>query len=476
MKKILLIIFLFLSFIRVSALERSFASAEKLEGISYMKNNWKEIQYRNALVIRDVVTGEIAYCIEPFKLLINNGNYSVNDGLSLGISSDIWDRIQLLSYYGYGYKNHTDKKWISITQMSIWRMLYPSYQFDWINNTTDRVIIYPYNNELIELNDLINSHYVLPSLKNEYIIGINDELTLTDSNAVLNNYSVESSDFDVYIENNKLIIKSDFEEKEGTIKLQRASEVFPETVKFFYSSESQNVMERGNIIPVRKELKVKVRKGKIIVNKVDSDTKDNKPQGEAILDGAVFELLNEKKEIIKEIELENNTLEFDDLPFGKYYIKEKTPGYGYYLNQKLYEIIIDENNLINEITIDNEVIKSRVKIIKMFGTKEEYEKGTMKKEEGIMFKIYDKDGALVYSGETDSEGIIEVNLPYGSYSLEQVNTTEGYEKNELYYFTIDDNNSFSHDIILNDFKINVPNASVSFIDSIIYYLKESLYV
>lgn len=478
MKKILLIIFLFLCFVDVYAQERSFAGSEKLEGISYMKNNWNEIQYRNAQVIRDTVTNEIAYCVEPFKLLVNNSGYNINGSYNsnFGIESNTWDKIQLYSYYGYGYKNHTDKKWISITQMSIWRTIFPNYQFDWINNTTDRQIIYPYNNELNELNNLVNNHYTLPNLKKEYIMGINDELVLNDSNNVLNNYKVTSSEFDSFIEDNKLIIKTGEEEKEGIIKLERATEVFPETIKFFYSSASQNVMERGNITPVNTELKVKVEKGKIIVNKVDSETKDNTSQGEASLNGSIFELLNEDKEVIKELTVIDNTLEFDSLSFGKYYIKEKSPGTGYYLNKNIYEVIIDENNLENIITIDNQVIKSKVKIIKLFGTEEDYEKGSMEKEEGITFKIYDNDNNLVYEGITNSDGVIEVNLPYGNYFLEQVNTTLGYKKNEIYYFSINEDNSISYDIVLNDLKINVPNASISIFDYIIDYFRRLIYV
>ena len=477
MKRLLLIIFIFFSCTNVFAQSRSFVGSEKLEGISYMKNNWNEIQYRNAQVIRDTVTNEIAYCIEPFKLLVNNSNYNINGDYnsSYGMSEEIWKKIQLYSYYGYGYKDHTDKKWINITQMSIWRTIFPNYQFDWINNTTDRIIIYPYNNELKELNDLVNNHYILPNLKDEYILGINDTFNLNDSNNVLNNYSVISSDFDISIVNNNLVIKTDDEEKEGTILLERAKEKFPETVKLFYSSESQNVMERGNITPIKKELKVKVRKGKIIVNKEDSETKSI-PQGEASLNGAVFELFDEDKNYIQELTVIDNTLEFDNLSYGKYFVKEKSSGKGYYLNQNYYEIVIDENHLINEITIDNKVIKSKVKIIKFFGTEDDYEKGIMNKEEGISFKIYTKDNIEVFEGITNNNGEIEVYLPYGSYYLEQINTTEGYKKNEIYYFTINEDNSISYDIVLNDLKINVPNASISFFDYIINYFRKLIYV
>ena len=392
MKKFLLIIFLFFCCINVYAEERTFAGSEYIQNVYYMKNNGEIQQYRKAQVIRDVVTGEIAYCVQPFWLLVDNSNYTYGTGNyeeAFGFNEAAWDRIKLFSYYGYGYKNHTGKEWISITQMSIWRSLFPDYQFDWIDDTVSRRIVSPFNKELEELYRLVNSHYTLPNFKSEYVLSINDTTVLTDSNNVLSEYTIKSSDFNVNLSNNNLEIKTDGNIKEGKIVLERANQTFPETVKYFYSSESQNVIERGNITPVVFELKVKVQEGKIKVNKVDSETKDTKSQGEGELNGAVFELLDSNKNVIKEMTIENNTLEFDHLSFGKYFIREKSAGIGYYLNQKLYEINIDENNTEPEIEIDNQVIKSRVKIIKLFGTKEDYENNTMKRENGISFIIKD---------------------------------------------------------------------------------------
>lgn len=462
MKKILLIIFLFLSCIDVFASERSFAGSEYLENTFYIKNNGSTKQYRRAQIIRDTVTNEIAYCIEPFRLMVDNSYYDENSSYDsiYGISEENWEKIKLYAYYGYGYTGHKNLKWVNITQMSIWRTLFPDYQFDWLNNLNDRNVIHPFDNELEELNTYVNNHYTLPSFEKEYVSTVGDIITLTDTNEVLKHYKVLSSDFEVSINEKTLTINTGSNDKEGIIVLQRAGEKFPESVKYFYSEESQNVMERGNITPINLELKVSVKTGKIIVNKVDSETKNNNSQGEASLDGAVFELLNDNKEVIKELTIKDNILEFDSIPFGKYYIREKQPGKGYYLNQKEYEVIIDENNLEKEITIDNQVIKSKITITKYFGTKDDYENSEMKKEKNIVFIVYDKEGNNVFTGATNEDGIIELMLPFGSYTLEQVNTTDGYEKVEKYDFTINEDNSVSYDIVLNDLKIEVPNASV----------------
>ena len=477
MKKFLLIIFLFLSCMNFYASERSFICIEYIENVFYVKNSGSVTQYRRAQVIRDTVTGEIAYCIEPFSLLVNDSYYDEDTAYNsiYGISKDKWEKIKLYAYYGYGYKNHTSINWVNITQMSIWRTLFPSYQFDWLNNLDDKTVIYPYENELKELNELVDSHYILPSFEKEQVFSIGESIELTDTNNVLKYYTIISSNFDATISGNTLKINAVNGDKEGRIIIRRAGDVNNQ-VKYFYSSESQNVMERGYINVVNMEIKIKIKSGKIIVNKIDSETKEKTPQGEAILDGATFQLLNEKKEVIKELTTENNTLEFDSLPFGKYYVKEKQSGTGYYLNQKEYEIIIGKDNLEQEIDIGNQVIKSKIKIIKQFGSKEDFENNKMSKEENIEFNIYDKDGNIVYTGKTNSEGIIETELPYGTYMVEQINTTDGYEKIDKFELVVNEENSISYDLVLNDFKIEIPNAYIDHIKSFIYSALELFYV
>ena len=442
MKKVLLIIFLFifLGSINVYASDRSFKGAEFISDIYYKKYNGEVIQYRRAQVIRDTATGEIAYCVEPFDIIGVNSYYDESSYYDpiYGISEDMWEKLKLYSYYGYGYKDHDTPKWINITQMAIWRALFPNFKFVWIDSLETQQEIPGFYKEIEELNTLVNNHGTLPSIKGDYVVSINDTLELKDTNNVLNNYKIKSSDFDARIENDKLVVNVGDEVKEGTIYLERGSDKFFESVKYFYSTQSQNVMERGNIEPVKVNIKINVETGKIIVNKIDSETKEKTPQGEGSLDGSIFVLLNENKEVLKELEIKNNTLEFTDLPFGKYYVKEKEAGNGYYLN------------------------------------KEEYENNTMKKEANIAFVIYDKNRNVVFSGVTNCDGEIVLELPYGDYEIEQVNTTSGYDKVDNYKFTINEESSVALDIVLNDYKINVPNANIGMVRIISDIAKEQV--
>ena len=469
MKKFLLILFTFFYFINSSvvfAVESQFKTGEKIEGIAYTKYDGNTRYYRNAMTIVNVDTGQVAYCIEPFNNIVDYSNYSGGTEYDsrFGISEDKWNRIKLYAYYGYGYYGHQDKKWVSITQLSIWRELHPEYEFNWIDDVKSRNVIYPFESELNELRNLVNSHNLKPTFKNEYVLSIDEELNLVDSNNVLQYYSIKYSDFDIDLNGNSLKVLSNSDEKEGTIILERPKSIYSDNVIFYYNESSQNVMQSGNLIPDDLIIKLKVEKGRVIVNKVDADTLDSSSQGEALIDGTKFYILDENKNIIEEKEIVNGSLEFIDLPFGKYFIKESLPGVGYELNEDLYEVIINEDNLSPTIEIKNNVIKSNVTITKYFGTRKQYDTNSMEKEQGVTFNIYDSKEQLVFTGVTDDEGVINTVLPYGKYTLRQIDTTSGYEKASDYEFVIDKDSNVSSNIILYDFKIEVPNAGINVFD------------
>ena len=68
---------------------------------------------------------EYVYCIDPFTSEVSGvyeGYIGYND--SFGLSRDQINRMNLLSFYGYGYNDHTDLKWYGITQYLIWPTLH----------------------------------------------------------------------------------------------------------------------------------------------------------------------------------------------------------------------------------------------------------------------------------------------------------------------------------------------------------------
>lgn len=462
MKKIVIIIILFLAFIyKVSAEQLKFGIGKILDNIYYVKDNGKKLFYRNAAKIIDLNTNEQVYCVQPFVDLIDTNTYVEYKDYDrvLGFSNEKWKRISLIAYYGYGYKNHLEDKWITITQLSIWRDTYPEYRYDWIDNLKSKKVITPYNREIEELKRLVNTHDILPSFKNSYEMGINDELVIVDNNRVLENFDVVSSDFKIKKEGNILKITSD-KEIEGIISFVKAKNIYKNRALYYYSSKSQTVVKNGNVDEKRFIINIKVKKGRVEVNKIDEESSSTIPQGEASLDGAIYEILDHNMNKIKELEIKDNYLVFDDLKIGKYFIREVKSGNGYYLDKKIYEVEVSLDNLEREITLTNKVIKSKINISKYYGTKDELDNNKGRLEENVMFDIFDINRKVVKRVTTNKEGQTSIFLPFGRYVIKQVNTKKGYKMIEDYYLNVNENNNVSQDIIFYDLKIEVPNAGL----------------
>ena len=96
-------------------------------------------------------------------------------------------------------------------------------------------------------------------------------------------------------------------------------------------------------------------KGKIEINKISAD--DNELTGEkkgTKLDGAVFEIYNEKDELVDTITIKDGIGTSKLLEYGNYYIKEVNSGSdNYLLNTEKYDIEIREHMKTIPITIEN---------------------------------------------------------------------------------------------------------------------------
>ena len=69
--------------------------------------------------------GEIVYSIDPALSLSVNGTYREFTTIPyfLNLTEEQINKMNLIAYYGYGYKNHTEIKWYGITQYLIYKEL-----------------------------------------------------------------------------------------------------------------------------------------------------------------------------------------------------------------------------------------------------------------------------------------------------------------------------------------------------------------
>ena len=453
---LLLIIFIYISSINVYASNIVFDGVERIQDVYYIKASKNLTQYRIGMVIANTSNGKIAYCVEPFSALTTEGNYesTVNYNNSFNISESDWERIKLLSYYGYGYGNHTDPKWFSVTQILIWRTIDKTSTFNWLNNLEEKRIIYPYENEIKELENLVNNHYVKPDLPKELHMTLNDTIVLEDKNKVLNNFTLISTNQNDYIDGNLLYISENGEE-EREIKLVKKGNL-NEPAIFYYNEKSQNTIERGNFSDIEIKLKIKVFKGSINIEKIDEDFKNNIPQGEGELKGSKFIITDEEGKENEIVIGENNTI--NDLALGRYIIKEVESGKGYKINPSEFEIILTEEKKDVSINITNKIKESKITIYKYYGSFEEFRKSKMKPEKNVSFEIYDKDNTLIDTITTDENGVCSCILPFGTYRIKQINTLDGYEIVGEKTVTINGDKDIV--LTLNDYEIEVPNASI----------------
>ncbi len=426
----------------------TFYEAEFIQGIYMSRVDYvgNIRYYQQARVNRQSGTDEFAYCIEPYTSIRNGYLYESTENPTYLSSSQI-DRIAKLAYFGYGYKDHTDIKWYAITQLLIWQTSTPNGYFyftSWLDGPNN----YAFQDEINELETLVDTYLLTPSFHEQTFEVVEDhDLLIIDRNQVISTY--QSND-NLTIENNEIRLENLQEGSYEYTFSKGGTGTIP--ALFYYSSTSQNLVKRGTIIDkVETSFKVNVKKTQLEVTKIDHDTKSTTPSGEASFEGTTYTLYDQDRNIIQEYILDNNQIRIDNLDYGTYYLKETKAGTGYLLSDQEEEIIISTDNPKQSIILENEVLKKLIKIKKLYGEDSIYQE-----EKNISFAIRNSKDELLSVVETNELGEIELTLPFGTYTIIQMNTTEGYDMTEPFIIEVTD--SEVELIELRDIKIPVPDT------------------
>lgn len=151
------------------------------------------------------------------------------------------------------------------------------------------------------------------------------------------------------------------------------------------------------------------------------------------LEGAIFDLYDVEHRYLGSFTSdESGLICVDNLRYGTYYFIEKQAPVGHILDSKPLFFNISHHKQKVSLTSSNELYTSKIIILKKDG-----ETGLGLKGAGFSIRDLKKDTLLNFEtpqGETysvlesDENGIVEVpaNLPYGSYSVEEVYAPEGY--------------------------------------------------
>ena len=207
-------------------------------------------------------------------------------------------------------------------------------------------------------------------------------------------------------------------------------------VELTYAGQAVEVVYESVTVPNKPQA------GTITITKRDAET-GAEPQGEASLEGAVFEILNDTGDVLYTLTAVTDSVVSPELPLGSYVVREKTPPLGYTLNETEYPVVIEYAGQTVEIVekavrVENTVIRGRISIIKYA----EFGYGSNKETRplaGIEFTITRKaDGELIETLTTNDSGYaISDTLLYGTYTVTETKGIDSHKLVDPFDVTID---------------------------------------
>ncbi len=397
--------------------------------------------------------GITAYCIEP-GIVADKGSYysSTNNINDTNLSWANIKKISLIGYYGYGYSNHNVKEYYMASQELIWREMGVDNVW-WTDSKYggNTINIDSYKNEIL---NLVNNYEVAPSFnfKKEYIVG--DEFQVSDNNNVLQEYEIVAGE-NVNIDKNNINVKVKDGDNNFTLRRKQNGK---QSV-FYYKSGYQTIGSFEYPFDYEKSYSINHTYGKIIVDKLDFDTKGKVPSSSsASLEGALYGLYDEDDNLIASKKTDKNGMVvFDHLVKKNYTVREIKPSTGYTMDNNSYKYLIDTDNLNIVIKSYEKIIKNKIVITKVLDDEDEK---VCAPEEGVLFHVYDLNNNLIMEKYTDKNGNIFLNLNYGKYVLRQITSLPGVDKvKDLFIEVSDDKIMQSFALVNHKIKNNVlPNT------------------
>lgn len=219
---------------------------------------------------------------------------------------------------------------------------------------------------------------------------------------------------------------------------------------YILSSEvlTATITEDGKVVKANPESisNTKIR-GNIDFTKLDEDKNS--------LQGAEFSLYKEddtkfENPVATATSDENGHIEFKNIEYGKYTIKETKAPEGYVLSSKVLTAAITENGSTvkaNPESISNRRIRGSVEIKKL-----DQDKKPLK---GAEFTLYNVEGKELETSVSGEDGIVLFkNLLYGEYIIEETKVPEGYliSEGRIKIFVDKDGEVYTYEVLNNRIK------------------------
>ena len=421
MKKILIVVVSLIMFSKSAIAEENYFYLDNpIDGIYTMMDKVTKVAANYVKPVRKVGTNEYVYCVTPGIAINPDGNYQKieNDPWSnLNITKEKYEKIQIISYYGYMYGNHTDLKWYAITQYLIWQEVLPEGWSVYFTNTLRGPKTNDFDWMINELNSLVNSYYTNPNISLELEGNYKNEITIYDSNNVLNHFKSNS---------NQIILN------DNTITLKPSNNNYSFNIEYktdniksnlYIYNNAQWVISRGSLPQRAINYQVIIPKGnlkiiKSIKNKEEIDI-DYNPS----LKEAKYQIFNDYFNSIYSTD-DNGIININNLNTDSYYIKEIEAPKGFEIDNNIYTIIINPNETTT-INLADKLIFSKINIFKKYLNTDS---NTYEDEEMASFGVLDVNDKLIASKNTDKMGYTFFHLPLGNYTVTQLSGKDGYDK------------------------------------------------
>lgn len=172
------------------------------------------------------------------------------------------------------------------------------------------------------------------------------------------------------------------------------------------------------------------KQGHIKIVKTEESDKDE------FVAGAVYGIYSKQtcttEELVMQLDAtdENGVATGDVLPMGTYYLKEISAPEGYVLSEKVYKVAVNSEKE-STVEVDNKAQVGYIQVFKYGEKLVDYKDGQFVWEEGYIagaeFEIYDKDGNVVDTLTSASDGPVQSNaLRLGTYTIKETKAPNGH--------------------------------------------------
>ncbi len=474
MKKIMMIFFALICLFSakdVFAQDQYHLTFEKQEGV-YFSRHGKNFNDDSDLFYMYKFNGNYAYCIEPGKHISTYTYIGVEDYVDLGFSEELKEKLELIGYYGREYPGHNNIRYSMAAQALIWELTGVDTVTFWTKQYEQGEEI-DVTKERNEIMTLVNNHKTLPNFKTNYYGQLKREMTIYDTNKVLDNYDIiDNGGQEMYILNNTLHIMP---KKSGMMNIYFKRKSYDEYNTIIFVGKGDNSSQKMGRLHFNKEIKTEFTLSidgiALIIHKVDEN---NNPIDIPDIKFKIKDLASNEYICGNGINCTHQTGEngiFGTIPldYGDYEIEEVEnqiiPGYSW--NSEKVKVTLNDDTIMKwdddiynyiDVYFKNSSVNASLEINKK-GEKPIFNNNQINYQEinlaNIYFDLYTSDNKFIKTIITDTNGYAKVNnLKVGKYYLIEKTKLNEYAEKDKINFEIKQDNQYQTSV---NYKLNIKN-------------------